>query len=54
MLSVVVPVYDEEAGIQDFLVQQLMPILDDLKYEAEVVLINDGSRDFSPILGSFL
>ena len=45
MLSVVVPVYDEEAGIQDFLVQQLMPILDDLKYEAEVVLINDGSRD---------
>ena len=45
MISVVVPVYDEEAGIQDFLVQQLMPILDDLKYEAEVVLINDGSSD---------
>lgn len=45
MLSVVVPVYDEEAGIRDFLVRQLMPILDDLRYEAEVVLINDGSRD---------
>ena len=37
--------YDEEAGIRDFLVRQLMPILDDLRYEAEVVLINDGSRD---------
>ena len=45
MLSVVVPVYDEEAGIQDFLMRQLMPILDDLKYEIEVVLVNDGSRD---------
>ena len=45
MLSVVVPVYDEEAGIQDFLVRQLMPILDDLKYETELVLVNDGSRD---------
>ena len=45
MISVVVPVYDEEAGIQDFLVRQLMPILDDLKYETELVLVNDGSRD---------
>ena len=45
ILSVVVPVYDEEAGIQDFLVRQLMPILDDLKYETELVLVNDGSRD---------
>ena len=37
--------YNEAAGIQDFLMKQLMPVLGDLKYETEVVLVNDGSRD---------
>lgn len=45
VISVVVPVYNEAAGIQDFLMRQLMPVLGDLKYETEVVLVNDGSRD---------
>ena len=45
VISVVVPVYNEEAGIQDFLMKQLMLVLGDLKYETEVVLVNDGSRD---------
>lgn len=45
VISVVVPVFNEEAGIQDFLVKQLVPVLGDLEYETEVVLVNDGSRD---------
>lgn len=45
VISVVVPVYNEAAGIQDFLMKQLMSVLGDLKYETEVVLVNDGSRD---------
>lgn len=45
MISVVVPVYNEEEGILNFLERQLLPVLDGLKYETEVVLVNDGSRD---------
>ena len=45
MISVVVPVYNEEEGILNFLERQLLPGLDGLKYETEVVLVNDGSRD---------
>ncbi|MBQ1387606.1 glycosyltransferase family 2 protein [Candidatus Saccharibacteria bacterium] len=45
VISVVVPVYNEEAGIRDFLMQQLIPVLDELKYGAEVILVNDGSGD---------
>ncbi len=41
----VVPIYNEEEGIQNFLMRQLMPILDTLSYKTEVVLVNDGSRD---------
>ena len=45
LISVVVPVYNEEAGIIDFLDEQLGPVLNELKYETEVILVNDGSRD---------
>lgn len=45
LISVVVPVYNEEAGIVDFLDEQLEPVLDELNYETEVILVNDGSRD---------
>lgn len=45
MISVVVPVFDEEAGISDFLDKQLMPVVCSLKYKVEVVLVNDGSND---------
>lgn len=45
VISVVVPVYNEEVGIRDFLTKELMPVLDGLKYKTEVILINDGSRD---------
>lgn len=45
LISVVVPVYNEEAGIVDFLDEQLGPVLNELNYETEVILVNDGSRD---------
>ena len=41
----VVPVYNEEEGILDFLDKQLLPVVSDLSYAVEVVVVNDGSRD---------
>ncbi len=45
-LSVVIPVYNEEAGL-DALFARLYPALDALGIAYEVVFINDGSRDRS-------
>ena len=45
LVSVVVPVFNEEAGIEGFLDGQLLPVISDLPYEVEVVVVNDGSRD---------
>ena len=45
-LSVVIPVYNEEAGLQ-VLFDRLYPALDALKLSYEVIFINDGSRDRS-------
>jgi dolichol-phosphate mannosyltransferase len=45
-LSVVVPIYNEELGISEF-VQQLKSNLNDLKIQYEVIFINDGSTDSS-------
>lgn len=44
MLSVVVPMYDEEAVIPFFVVR-LRPVLDGLDLPYEVVAVDDGSRD---------
>jgi dolichol-phosphate mannosyltransferase len=43
-LSVVVPLYDEEP-IVPVLAARLARVLDDLAVEAEVILVDDGSRD---------
>ena len=43
-LSVVVPLYDE-AGLVPVLASRLGRVLDDLGVEAEVILVDDGSRD---------
>ncbi|MCS6762723.1 MAG: glycosyltransferase [Candidatus Protistobacter heckmanni] len=48
-LSVVIPVYNEEAGL-DALFERLYPALDALQTSYEVIFINDGSRDRSPDL----
>lgn len=49
LLSVVIPVYNEEAGLAA-LFARLFPALDALAVPYEVVFINDGSRDRSAAL----
>ena len=49
MLSVVIPVYNEEAGLPA-LFARLYPALDALQLPYEVIFINDGSRDRSGAL----
>lgn len=44
-ISVVVPVYNEEEGISNFLEQQLLPVLLLINYETEIIIVNDGSKD---------
>jgi glycosyltransferase involved in cell wall biosynthesis len=48
-LSVVVPMYDEEAVIPLF-VARLRPVLDGMARPYEVVVVDDGSRDTTPAL----
>ena len=48
-LSVVIPVYDEEAGLQA-LFDRLYPALDKLGRSYEVIFVDDGSRDRSAAL----
>jgi undecaprenyl-phosphate 4-deoxy-4-formamido-L-arabinose transferase len=48
-VSVVIPVYNEEAGLQA-LFARLYPALDTLGEAYEVILVNDGSRDKSAAL----
>lgn len=45
-LSVVIPVYNEEASLEA-LYQRLIPVLDGLEKTYEVILVNDGSHDQS-------
>jgi polyisoprenyl-phosphate glycosyltransferase len=45
-LSVIVPVYNEDEVLPEFH-RRLSAVLDGLAYEAEVVFVNDGSRDRS-------
>ena len=48
-LSVVIPVYNEEAGLPA-LFARLYPALDALQVPYEVIFVNDGSRDHSAAL----
>ena len=45
LISVVVPVYNEAGGILKFLDEELLPVLAGLKYDVEVVIVDDGSKD---------
>ena len=49
LVSVVIPVYNEEAGL-GALFERLYPALDRLGVAYEVVFVNDGSRDRSPAI----
>src|SRR5690349_4568875 len=44
LLSVVIPCYNESANIEP-LFTRLLPVLDSLPMDWEVVCVNDGSRD---------
>ena len=48
-VSVIVPVYNEEAGLQA-LFDRLYPALDNLQTGYEIIYVNDGSRDRSAAL----
>ena len=48
-LSVIIPVYNEEQGLQT-LFDRLYPALDKLGVSYEIIFINDGSRDKSAAL----
>ena len=48
-LSVVIPIYNEEAGL-DKLFARLYPALDALHLNYEIVFVNDGSHDRSPAM----
>jgi len=45
-LSVVIPVYNESANL-DTLFARILPVLDNIGKEYEIILTNDGSRDDS-------
>lgn len=45
MVSIVIPMYNEEAGIMKFLDDLLLPILEGVTDGVEVILVDDGSRD---------
>jgi len=49
VLSVVVPMYDEEAVLPLF-AERVRPVLDALGEPYEVVAVDDGSRDATPVL----
>jgi glycosyltransferase involved in cell wall biosynthesis len=46
LLSVIVPVYNEEEVIKSFL-QRVTVVLDTLPFDAEILFVNDGSTDAS-------
>ena len=48
-VSVIIPVYNEEAGLQP-LFDRLYPVLDELRRPYEVIFVDDGSRDRSAAL----
>ena len=48
-LSIIVPLYNEEATFP-FLIQRLTDLMNALEERIEVVLIDDGSRDSTPLL----
>lgn len=46
-ISIIIPVHNEAEGISDFVDKSLLPITKNLKYNHEIIFINDGSTDNS-------
>ena len=47
LISVVIPVFNEAAGIRSFLKKELIPTLKNLKENTEIIIVDDGSTDKS-------
>ena len=45
LISVIVPVYNEEADIYNFITRSLLPAVEKNNYDYELILVNDGSTD---------
>lgn len=46
LISVVVPIHNEEEGIVDFLSNKLLPVVNNIdSYKNEIILVDDGSTD---------
>ena len=48
-LSIVVSVYNEEAVLDKFY-ETILPILEGIDSDYELIFVNDGSRDASPAI----
>jgi len=47
LLSIVVPVYNEEENLEEFL-KNLKKVVDDNKLDCEIIVVDDGSQDKTP------
>lgn len=45
LLSIIIPIHNEAEGIENFLEKSVLPVLDKLDYNYELILVNDGSTD---------
>lgn len=45
LISIIVPVYNEADGIKDFVTTSLLPVLEKINYNFELIIVNDGSTD---------
>ena len=45
LLTIVVPVHNEEEGIEDFFAKSLYPVVEKLQLDSEIIFVNDGSTD---------
>ena len=48
-LSIIVPVYNEEGNVEE-VYKRVMDVIDKNKYDAELIFIDDGSKDRTPEL----
>lgn len=46
-IAVIIPVYNEAAGIRRFLTEKLLPVMKKLPYKTELIVVDDGSTDKS-------
>lgn len=44
-LSIVVPIHNEEEGIENLINKSLLPVCQNINYDYEILLVNDGSTD---------